>query len=240
MKARLILMMLVFGFGLISQAQDTSMQEAREAWERAPVHALTWVGRWVDKHLLPGKKVGTLAESEVTFIKNSPDSVFVIQNSACRALAISYTLCGVQPAPEEIPRAWDEEADAVRHFIFSSFLACSRGKVFAESYTIAHEGSPEHWDHSEEMDIHNNYVAFNWATEPVGRCQLPLTDERMAQTALKLLSQKKLMTLKKGNTLCANPALLLQQDWGDFTERVNALQRRLGQAVSTCKPGIRH
>jgi hypothetical protein len=240
MKANLILVMMVFGMCMNSRAQDSSMQEAREAWERAPVHSLTWVGRWVDQHLLPEKKVGTLAASEVTFIKNSPDSVFVIQNSACRALAISYTLCGVEPIPHEIPRAWDEEADAVRHFIFSSFLACSRGKVFAESYTIAHEGSPELWAHSEEMDIHNNYVAFKWATEPAGRCQVPLTDARMAQTALKLLSQKKLMTLKKGDTLCANPELLIQQDWGDFTDRVNALQKKLGQAVSTCKPGFRH
>jgi hypothetical protein len=205
------------------------------AWESAPIHQLTWLGRWVDG-LVKGKDQHVaISKFEFTFLKNNPDAIVLIQNSACRSLAVSYALCGVNPETEGFQRTWEEEADAIRHFLFSSYLTCDRGLRFAEHYTVAHEGPPEEWDLSNQMDIYNNYRGFEWASQP-GRCQLPMTEERMAKAALKMLAGDQLMTLRKGDTRCRNPQDFNSEDWSTFTERVNAQHLSLQKFYPPCQP----
>lgn len=188
----------------------------------------------MDPYFPSEKETSLLSPGEIIFMKNNPDSIVVIQSSACRSLAISYALCGVKPVAKEFSRAWDEEADAIRHFIFSSFLTCSRGQKFAESYTMAHEGDPD-WDEASEMDIANNRVGMSWAKTP-GRCALPLTDERMARASLKLLMENKFQTLRSGDTLCARPERLRQLNWDEFHLQVNQVHLQLQRNLKFCHP----
>lgn len=234
MKKPVVLLILLF-LSTPGAGAQTALEKAEKAWAQSPVHELTWLGRWVERKIQIPSGASDLSRNELIFLKNNPDAYLVIQNSACRALAISYTLCGVKPVNEEIPRAWDEEADAVRHFVFSSFLTCSRGRKFAEAYTLAHEGPPP-WVGSEEMDINNNEAGMSWAQQP-GRCHLQMGDDSVARAALKALQAGKLMTLRDGDTRCTQPQSLLQQDWSAFSQKVNQTQIELGKVVSLCRVG---
>lgn len=190
-------------------ALDEATKCAAENAFNSNYKELTFLGKFVEAHLMTGDFNASRSE-EITFIKNNPDAALAIVNSGCASLRISYGLCDVDVSEGRFSRAWDEEADAVRHFVFSALLACARGKKFAERYTIAHEGPPP-WDEPSKMDIHNNYVGFEWADPKMKRCDLPDLEKRLVIAALKALQQKKLVTLRSGDTACNSPASQIEK-----------------------------
>lgn len=197
---------------------------AEQDWANAPVHELTTVGQLVEKYIYAAKPTKIFTIYDARFVMNEPGAVEVLRSSTCHALSLSYSLCGVGTTNKEQQRTFDEEADAIRHFLFSAYLACSRGEDFARSYLITHEGSPEGWGEATNMDLYNNYVALDWAREPA-HCHIEMTDARMAKIALSYLKDGKLRTIKKGDTLCRDPEKIT--DFSGLEEKVAATWEKL-------------
>lgn len=182
--------------------------KAENAYNQLPT-SLSGIGRLVEKYFL-NKKYSQPRSEELIFIKNHPDAALVIANSGCAAMKISYGVCGINILNHENSRAWSEESDSIRHFVFSALLTCSRGQSLAERYTIAHEGPPP-WTIDNKMDIFNNYQGFEWANPQYGRCLLPDIEKRLAIAALKKIIKKELVVLVAGDTLCADPVNLVKR-----------------------------
>ncbi len=213
----------LFGLSLVSMSMpastafglDPDLQRAAERAYAENRKDLSVIGRWVSRYVR-AEDFTSSTPDEIRFVQNNPESALAIVNSGCAAMRISYGYCEVdvfqegllQPGhAEPVTRAAGEEADAVRHFTFSALLACSRGRKFAERYTIAREGPPP-WDLSSQMDIHNNAQGFAWADPKMGRCLLPDLEKRILLGALRALRENRLVTLKRGDTKCADPVAL--------------------------------
>lgn len=192
---------------------------AAEATEHTNLKELNWLGRLAQQFVnLPNR----LKPKEKVFYSNNIHAALVVRNSTCRAWALANSVCAFDHEKASVAekKMINEEGDALRHFFLSAFLACARGREFAEQALVAHEkGGPADWLAAEKMDIYNNYVAFDWAAAP-NRCRAAMTDEYMARAGLRLLKEGKFQTLKKGRTRCADPAIH-EMDIRKLTERTN-------------------
>lgn len=156
--------------------------------------------------------------AELEFLLRNPQSLYAIRNVACSALSLSISTCEVHLGKGLTARINEEETDAVRHFMFGAGIACiARGPEFAQVYTTLHEGPVEQWDRSNEMDFKNNLTGIEWSK---GKCGTPwFGSEIKAKHSVQMLRDKKLVTLKKGNSSCTRPEELLQKGFAGIHEQ---------------------
>ena len=196
---RFLLFSLLIFSGTMALAADPSpyaLACAEESLHAQSGLQLGLIGKFLKARLFPNDLHLETKAEERKFSLNHPEMAMIIRGAACRGIATSRALCGPNV------QATDEEADAVRHFVFSSSIACGAGKQKALDYTTAHEG-PLPWAADSKMDISNNAVGIEWANPDIGRC-LNFSDKTVAKAALMNLKNKKLVTLKKGESLCAD------------------------------------
>lgn len=195
----MLTLLLLLSAWTAAAAEPEHLARACEAYEDRSLHELSWTGAWVKE--LTGKLFSSSPED--TFLTNHLDSLFVLRKVACESWALSYSICAREnEGYREIKRqAVGEEADAIRHFLLSATLTCSRGARYAELFLVSHEGKPELWNDRSEMDIANNYVGIDWARQ-AGNCQNVVNRGAMARIAVRLLREGKLKTLRNGKTAC--------------------------------------
>jgi hypothetical protein len=193
----MLTLFLLLGLVSASAAEPEPLARACEAYEDRSLHELSWTGSWVKE--FTGKLFS--GSPEDTFLANNPDSLFVLRKVACESWALSYAVCAREnEGYQQIKRqAVGEEADAIRHFLLSATLTCSRGARYAELFLVSHEGKPEVWNDRSAMDIANNYVGIDWARQ-TGNCQHVVDRAAMAKIALGFLREGKLKTLRPGKT----------------------------------------
>jgi len=197
----MLLLILFLNLSPAAAAEPEPLTRACEAYSDPTLHELSWAGAWVKQ--LTGRLFS--ATPEDTFLANHPDSLFVLRKVACDSWALSYSICAKEEDNyAKVKRqAVGEEADAIRHFLLSTSLTCTRGARFAELFLASHEGKPEAWNDRSTMDIANNYVGIDWAKKP-GNCQLTVDRDAMARVALTMLREGRLTVLRPGKTACAD------------------------------------
>lgn len=122
---------------------------------------------WSAKQILDALAQGEfLKEREWKTIEGNPELVLHIKKAADLGLKISESLCPPDPNSRATGvYSSDDEVDAARHFIMSSYLAFKVGKDKARKFMSSHEDAE--YANSNMMDYYNNELGFNFGASLV-------------------------------------------------------------------------
>jgi hypothetical protein len=109
----------------------------------------------------------------------------------------AHSLCGTNSHSIE-----QEESDSIRHFLISYSLYRALGPAASREFMNAHEDRGRPMDAANKMDFYNNEVAFRLAKNHL-KNQIRLTQSELHESALQLLTAKKLRVNRVGTSLCA-------------------------------------
>lgn len=112
-------------------------------------------------------------EKEREFLRNRIGALPALRSAACDSMVLSTTLCLPKTnPPQKIMAGMDDEMDAVRHFIWTVVIACSKGPRFAKEYTTIHEDVELNSEQQIQMDLDNNAKGIAWVEQNMQRCQI--------------------------------------------------------------------
>lgn len=237
MRSWLLFFILLSPLAQADSATDCSMEKALLVYN-SEIYQLSLLGQAVESLVLGDSLKGKVTAEEEIFLKNNPMKARKIKAQSCRAVAISYVVCGFDPREGNFSRTQDEETDAIRHFLFAANLSCHLGRENAERYTIMHEGHPP-WAEASEMDIRNNYVGFAWADDYYTNCANFAGELHSAKSALEKLRDGELTILRQGTTNCRAPEAVLAdlefETPASFWQTVNEVQELVAQSAKLCR-----
>ncbi len=102
-----------------------------------------------------------LKEKEWKTVELNPRLALYIKEAADLGLEISEGLCPFDPTiMSNTSHAVDDEVDAIRHFVMSSYLAWKVGPQPARRFMAAHEDSL--FENDNMMDYYNNNLGFEF------------------------------------------------------------------------------
>lgn len=131
--------------------------------------------------------IPNLCPDEVSLLGDSPKMLPQIQQARKRAIQITKEQFGSS-------RRLDDESDAFRHFLWTSFLASRTSTGFAKAFTDAHESCTLS-NVSQEMDYMNNAKALEWFEH----------ESKIGPVGEKAIVKKALDLLRKGDLVVINP-----------------------------------
>jgi hypothetical protein len=156
-----------------------------------------------------------LDEREWKTIQTNPKLTLFIKPAADLGLEISKSICPVDPDHKDRGiYEVDDEVDAVRHFVMSSYLTWKAGPLAARTFMAAHEDNMFASDNM--MDYYNNNLGFefgekfrqkhlgdSFATNSLPDFIAEIKKEIRRKHALEKGNPQDFLVLKTGPSVCA-------------------------------------
>lgn len=177
---------------------------------------------WSAKQILDGLAGSEfMKEKEWKTIELNPRLALYIKEAADLGLEISQNVCPLDPNRTSIGTyEVDDEVDAIRHFVMSSYLAWKVGPQPARRFMAAHEDSLFASDNV--MDYYNNNLGFEFGdrfrrSEQNQMVMNPLPD--FLREIRKEIQRK--LTLPRGNSqdfvvLTTGPSICAKRKYPNF------------------------
>ena len=102
-----------------------------------------------------------LRDSEWRSVELNPRLAIYVKEAADLGLELSESICPLDPdSTSNGTHGVDDEVDAIRHFVMSSYLTWKAGPQAARTFMAAHEGSM--FANDNMMDYYNNDLGFQF------------------------------------------------------------------------------
>ena len=152
------------------------------------------------KSYLDKKAEGKMPNRMLNYFAKRPRLLFGFKNSVNFAENYSKKICKINKRPI------NDEADALRHLLWSSYLTQKFGAKVAFEITALQETRQEELDDSSKMDIFNNYQAISKYKRRFKRSKSS-NKSRMIKFSLDLLESGNVKVLVSKKSGCQNSIL---------------------------------
>ncbi|MBC7420599.1 MAG: hypothetical protein H7328_07720 [Bdellovibrio sp.] len=174
-----------------------------------------------------------------------PELAFVGKLQGCKALILSSAICDTyENKTEKFAEMADDESDAIRHFLFTSFIAKKTDVQRAKLITTAHEALSAGTDvqailrstkkfNSQTMDLYNNAKALDF----IGSAFVKpgdVSEKAIIESALYHLQKGYLKVLKKSNNSCAN-GKAFKKSWKQIKKDYQQYYQKYAQELPLCR-----